>query len=57
MTETKLKWGIQIDKINFPFMWSVGACISHMGDETYLYINLIRWSISIGRIHVWKEEE
>lgn len=30
--------------------WSIGIAITHDECETYLYINLIKWSIAIGII-------
>lgn len=47
MPEGKCKFGIRVDK-QWDKMWSVGACISHSFEETYLFINLVKWSISIG---------
>ena len=32
-------------------MWSFGMCLSHWAEETYLYINFFRWSISIGKLY------
>lgn len=29
-------------------VWSFGICISHFYDETYIYLNLFKISISIG---------
>lgn len=28
--------------------WSIGIAITHDEYETYLYINLIKWSVAIG---------
>lgn len=28
--------------------WSIGICLSHLDRETYLYINLFKWNLSIG---------
>ena len=43
-----IKFGIKIDK-QWEGFWSLGSCISHTCcGETYLFINLIKWSISIG---------
>ena len=50
-----VKFDIRIDDYwnyrptDLPRPWSIGCCISHsyLG-ETYLFINLFRWSISIG---------
>ena len=47
MPESKCRFGIKIDKL-CKEMWSIGACISHSFEETYLFINLVKWSISIG---------
>lgn len=49
MPECKVKFGIKVDKL-CKEMWSIGACISHSFEETYLFINLVKWSISIGWI-------
>ena len=47
MSEGKCKFGIRVDKVD-KGMWSVCFGISHFFSETYLFINLIKWSISIG---------
>lgn len=47
MPESKYKFGIRIDKIDMD-MWSVCFGLSHFFSETYLFINFIKWSISIG---------
>lgn len=47
MPESKCKFGIKIDK-QWEGMWSIGSCITHSFEETYLFINLVKWSISIG---------
>ena len=49
MNELKVKWGIKIDKL-YKNHWSFGICISHQEEETYLFINLFKWSISIGKL-------
>ena len=53
MKEQELKWGIVINKMD-KTMWSLGISISIWGEigEGYLYVNLIKWNISIGRL--WK---
>lgn len=51
MNECKLKWAIQIEKM-WKGSWSIGICFSHQFDETYLFVNFIKWTISIGKIHV-----
>lgn len=43
-------FGIKVDK-HTKSQWSIGACFSHWGPETYLYINLIKWSICIGILY------
>ena len=45
--KSKTKFAIKVDKID-PNRWSIGVCISHWWTETYLYLNLLKWSISIG---------
>ena len=32
-------------------MWSFSIGLSHFTDETYLYVNLFRWSVSIGYLY------
>ena len=49
MNELKVKCGIHIDKL-YKNQWSFGICISHQEEETYLFINLFKWSISIGKL-------
>ena len=31
--------------------WSFGICLSHSDDETYILINLFKWSVSIGKLY------
>jgi hypothetical protein len=47
MNENNAKFGIKIDK-TYKGQWSIGLCLSHWDNETYLFINLFKWSISIG---------
>lgn len=47
----KTKFQIIIDK-QPKRLWSFGICISHFNDETYIYINLFKLSISIGKLYV-----
>lgn len=62
----KTKFGIKIDKM-YKGWWSFGVCVSHADTETYLFINLFKWSISIGWLDIdtaleteeeewWKEQ-
>jgi hypothetical protein len=55
MSEGKCKFGIKVDKIN-KGMWSICFGISHFFSETYLFINLVKWSISIGWLETYEEE-
>ena len=48
MGELEYYFGLHCDKV--PFMWSFGFGLSHMGKETYIYINFFHWMISIGRL-------
>lgn len=41
------RFRIKVDKMHKQ-SWSFGACLSHEFNETYVFINLFRWSISIG---------
>lgn len=43
----RTKFGIKIDKM-WDGWWSFGMCLSHSLNETYLFINLIKISVSIG---------
>lgn len=56
MQEQKLRWGIVIEKI-WEKSWSFGICFSHQVNETYLYINLFKWTISIGKLYMKMKEE
>ena len=51
MNETSLRWGIKVDRVDFPKMWSVGICLSHWVSETYIYVNLLFITVSIGKIY------
>lgn len=51
----KAKFQIKIDK-QWKGMWSFGACLSHCGEETYLYVNLFKWSITIGFLYEYEDE-
>ena len=54
MIETKTKFKVDIFK-NCKGMWSFGMCLSHHFEETYVYINFFRWSISIGKLYAFNE--
>ena len=49
-TNKGTKFRVKVDKI-IQEAWSIGLCLSHWYDETYLYINLLKWSISIGFLY------
>ena len=49
MSELEYYFGLQCDRI-LPHSWSFGFGLSHMGKETYIYINFYHWMISIGRL-------
>lgn len=44
----KTEFKISVDKIDRG-RWSFGMCLAHDEPETYLFVNLFKWSISIGR--------
>lgn len=50
MDEEKLKFGIDIQK-HERGVWSFGICLSHLEDETYVYANFYRYSITIGKFY------
>lgn len=51
------RFGIKVDKINMGL--SFGACISYdkYAKECYLYINFIKWEVSIGWLTFERKEE
>ena len=57
MPELKLKFGIKFDKMPKD-SWSIGACFTHaFGEETYLYINLLFVSVSIGKLYDYDDDD
>lgn len=51
MSEGKIvKFGVKIEKL-WEEQWSFGINLSHWGDETYLYINLFKRTVTIGRFY------
>lgn len=46
----KVRFGISVDKL-FHGSWSFGICLSHEFEETYLFINFFKWSVSIGFLY------
>ena len=57
MGEYKTKFGIVKDAKYPKGMWSFGICLSHYKEETYIFINFFRWSISIGKLYDYNDEE
>ena len=49
MGESEVRWGISIEKM-MENQWSVGISLSHLWDETYLFINFFKWTVSIGKV-------
>lgn len=47
--KTKCGPGIRVTRMP-KGVWSFGICLSHAFKETYLFINFVKWSISIGWI-------
>lgn len=55
MISEETRWGIKVEKF-MEDQWSFGVCLSHWWDETYVFINLFKWSISIGKVMKELEE-
>lgn len=52
----KTKFQVTVDK-QPKGLWSFGAGMSHFLDETYIFLNLFKISISIGKLYVgWYED-
>ena len=49
-TNNHTKFRVKVNPI-IQEAWSIGLCLSHWYDETYLYINFFKWSISIGFLY------
>jgi hypothetical protein len=56
MIESIARFGIKIDKMSDD-QWSFGICLSHWWKETYLFINLFKWCISVGWLLQPEKEE
>lgn len=56
LIKCKTYFGARIDRM-WDQMWSFGICLSHDSRETYLFINLFKFSISIGKLTKWEGEE
>ena len=46
--ELKYRFGLTCSKM--PYAWSFGFGLSHMGKETYIFINFYHWAIYIGKL-------
>ena len=44
------KFGIKVNKM-WGNQFSIGICISHWDDESYLYLNLFKWTVAIGFLY------
>ena len=44
------RFRVQIDKMH-ERQWSIGIALSHNLEETYFYLNLIKWHIAIGFLY------
>lgn len=53
---TKTKFGVKVDKL-WSGRWSFGICFSHDKPETYIFINLFKWTITIGMLADWSDDD
>lgn len=53
MKEQVIRCGIKVEKYE-KGMWSICFGLTHWFDETYIYINLFKWSIAIGKMYLSK---
>lgn len=51
-----VKFSIKTDKQPKGF-WSFGMGLSHMMEETYVYVNFFKWSVFIGFLYEFREAE
>lgn len=51
----RVKWGVEFKPVAGEKMWSIGCCLSHWDAETYLYINLFKWTLTIGKFIKYDE--
>lgn len=51
-----VKFSIKTDKQPKGF-WSFCIGLTHMLGETYLYINFFKWSVAIGFLYDFRDEE
>jgi len=53
MEEEKLRFGIRTSKHN-KHTWALCFGLARWYDEMYIYANLIKWSIAIGKMYLPK---
>jgi hypothetical protein len=51
----RLTWGVELKPVTGEKMWSIGCCLSHWDTETYLYVNLFKWTLTIGKFIKYDE--
>lgn len=56
MFNNKTKFKIEIKK-GTKDNWEFGINISHYFNETYIGINIFKWSIYIGKLYEWEYTE
>lgn len=37
--------------------WSFGMGLSHMSEETYVYVNFFKWNVVVGFLYDFRDEE
>lgn len=55
MSPMNIKWVIRTERMYPPDQWAFGFGLSHWGEETYLYINLLFINVSIGKQYIVEE--
>lgn len=50
MSEIETRFGVRVDRLYPPSEWNIGICVSHMANETYVYISLLFVSVCIGKL-------
>jgi hypothetical protein len=51
----RLTWGVELKPVTGEKMWSIGCSLSHWDTETYLYVNLFKWTLTIGKFIKYDE--
>ena len=44
------KFRVRVEKM-WRGYWSFGICLSHNDDETYIFINIFKWNVAIGKLY------